>query len=75
MMISVEFLGPLSNFGIMQCEAKNFGELKELLAQKKELIKWLQICAVAVNDEIISDNNFALKNGDKVVILPPVCGG
>ena len=74
-MVTVEFLGPLSSFGTMQCEVKNFSELRALLGEKKELAKWLKICAVALNDEIISNDNFTLKNGDKIAILPPVCGG
>ncbi|WP_394954857.1 MoaD/ThiS family protein [uncultured Helicobacter sp.] len=74
-MIRVEFLGPLSAQDPLELEATNMQELKAQLAQKPELSKWLGICAVAVNDEIIKDEGFALKNGDKVLILPPVCGG
>ncbi|PAV00151.1 molybdopterin synthase sulfur carrier subunit [Helicobacter sp. TUL] len=74
-MIRVEFLGPLSTQAPLELEVKNMRELREVLAQKLELSKWLQICAVAVNDEIIKDENFALKSGDKILILPPVCGG
>lgn len=74
-MIRVEFLGPLSTQVPLELEVRNMRELREVLAQKAELSKWLQICAVAVNDEIIKDENFALKSGDKILILPPVCGG
>lgn len=74
-MIRVEFLGPLSTQAPLELEVKDMRELREVLAQKPELNKWLQICAVAVNDEIIKDENFALKSGDKILILPPVCGG
>lgn len=74
-MIRVEFLGPLSTQAPLELEVKDMRELREILAQKPELSKWLQICAVAVNDEIIKDENFALKSGDKILILPPVCGG
>ncbi|MBR2112567.1 MoaD/ThiS family protein [Helicobacter equorum] len=74
-MIRVEFLGPLSTQAPLELEVKDMRELREVLAQKPELSKWLQICAVAVNDEIIKDENFALKSGDKILILPPVCGG
>jgi len=48
---------------------------EDLSLDKEELKKWLNICAVAVNDEIVNDINFALKEGDKISILPPVCGG
>lgn len=74
-MIRVEFLGPLSTQAPLDLEVTNIQELKEVLAQKPELSKWLQICAIAVNDEIIKDDNFALKSGDKILILPPACGG
>ena len=73
-MIEIEFLGPIGLENI-KVEAKNLGEIKEALSQKEELKKWLNICAVAVNDEIVSNINFALKSGDKISILPPVCGG
>ena len=74
-MIRIEFLGPLRAHAPLELEVANLGELRAHLAQKPELSKWLGICAVAVNDEIIKDENFVLKNGDRVLILPPVCGG
>ena len=73
-MIEIEFLGPIGLENI-KIEAKNLGDVKATLREKEELKKWLNICAVAVNDEIVSDINFALKEGDKISILPPVCGG
>jgi conserved domain protein len=72
--IEIEFLGPIGLENI-KIEAKNLGEVKAALSEKEELKKWLNICAVAVNDEIVSDINFTLKTGDKISILPPVCGG
>jgi molybdopterin synthase sulfur carrier subunit len=36
---------------------------------------WLENCAVAVNDLLVSSRDVALKDGDRVVLLPPVCGG
>ncbi len=73
-MVEIEFLGPIGLESI-KVEAKNLGEVKAALSEKEELKKWLNICAVAVNDEIVSNINFALKEGDKISILPPVCGG
>jgi molybdopterin synthase sulfur carrier subunit len=35
----------------------------------------LENCAVAVNDKLVSSKNVALQSGDKVSLLPPVCGG
>jgi len=70
----VEFLGPI---GI---EAKDYDvsslkDLKELLAQDEKLKEWLDICAVAINDEIVKDLKKPLNSSDKVSLLPPVCGG
>ncbi|MBR8461635.1 MoaD/ThiS family protein [Campylobacter sp. faydin G-24] len=75
-MVEVEFLGPIK-FNNIKIEAKNLAELKDALAEYSELElgEWLKICAVAVNDEIVSSLDTLLKNGDKVSILPPVCGG
>jgi ThiS family. len=36
---------------------------------------WLAKCAVAVNDQMTADLSMVLKSGDKISILPPVCGG
>ncbi|MGI0406707.1 MoaD/ThiS family protein [Helicobacter himalayensis] len=74
-MIRVEFLGPLSNEGVLDLEVTTMEELKEKLSQNPNLTKWLEICAVAVNDAIIKDSKYVFQDGDKVVILPPVCGG
>ncbi|ARR03071.1 molybdopterin synthase, small subunit [Campylobacter vicugnae] len=73
-MIKVEFLGPI---GVkpMELDVKNLGQLKDILSQNDEISKWLKLCAVALNDEIINDINTELKSGDRICILPPVCGG
>ena len=73
-MVTVEFLGPI------QIEKKEFDvssvrELKDELYKIPELEDWLVSCAIAVNDKIIDTLDTPLKNGDKVVLLPPVCGG
>jgi len=73
-MIKVEFLGPIGKAPI-EMEA---GTLKEVSAQLKEdssLTQWLDKCAVALNDTMVNDLNTTLKDGDRVSILPPVCGG
>ncbi|ELW4939927.1 MoaD/ThiS family protein, partial [Campylobacter coli] len=36
---------------------------------------WLELCAISLNDEIVFDENTSLKDGDKIALLPPVCGG
>jgi molybdopterin synthase sulfur carrier subunit len=73
-MVVVEFLGPIGK-DPLEVEAKSLKELKEILNQDKTLKEWLKNSAVAVNDTIVSSLDTPLKDGDKVVILPPVCGG
>lgn len=74
-MIKVCFLGPLSELGEMSCECADLNELKEILSCDERLSDWLKDCAVSLNDEIITDLNTPLKDGDILYILPPVCGG
>lgn len=73
-MIRVEFLGPIKKDDL-EVKASNLAELKEILNKDESLKEWLEISAVAINDEIINSLDKELKNGDKVSILPPVCGG
>ncbi len=73
-MIRVEFLGPIKKDDL-EFKASNLAELKEILNKDESLKEWLEISAVAINDEIINNLDKELKNGDKVSILPPVCGG
>ena len=73
-MITIEFLGPL-NKEPMEVEMTNLKELKEMLKDDESLAEWLDSVAVAVNDEIVSSLDVELKKGDKVSLLPPVCGG
>ncbi|EAH6445535.1 TPA: MoaD/ThiS family protein [Campylobacter jejuni] len=73
-MVKVEFLGPI-NKDNLELEVKNLKELKEILQKDESLKEWLELCAVSLNDEIIFDENTKLKDGDKIALLPPVCGG
>ncbi|EAI1791357.1 TPA: MoaD/ThiS family protein [Campylobacter jejuni] len=73
-MVKVEFLGPINKENL-ELEVKNLKELKEILQKDKSLKEWLELCAVSLNDEIIFDENTKLKDGDKIALLPPVCGG
>ncbi|MCZ6167485.1 MoaD/ThiS family protein [Campylobacter ureolyticus] len=73
-MIRVEFLGPIKKDDL-EIKASNLAELKEILNKDESLKEWLEISAVAINNEIINSLDKELKNGDKVSILPPVCGG
>lgn len=73
-MVKIEFLGPI-NKPDLELEVKNLKELKEILQKDESLKEWLELCAVSLNDEIIFDENTSLKTGDKIALLPPVCGG
>lgn len=72
--VKVEFLGPI-NKNPIYIEINNLTELSAILKENESLEEWLEISAVAVNDLLVGDRNIELKGGDKVSILPPVCGG
>jgi len=73
-LVTVEFLGPI-NKEPMKVEIKNLSELSEILKSDSEVSTWLETCAVAVNDTMVSSKDISLNDGDKVSLLPPVCGG
>ena len=50
-------------------------ELKELLSKDESLKPWLGVCAVSLNDEVVSSLKEPLRDGDIICVLPPVCGG
>lgn len=73
-MIRVEFLGPIQKDSL-ELDITNLNELAEILQQDEEMNEWLKNCAVAVNDTLVSSLEAPLKDGDKISLLPPVCGG
>ena len=73
-MVRVEFLGPIQK-APLELEITNLNELAEILQGDEEMRQWLENSAVAVNDVLVSSRDFALKDGDRVALLPPVCGG
>jgi len=73
-MITVEFLGPIGK-PPMQLEATSLEELAQALSGVEGLDHWLGTSAVAINDVMTADKNAPLSDGDRVAILPPVCGG
>ncbi|WP_297962933.1 MoaD/ThiS family protein [uncultured Campylobacter sp.] len=73
-MVEVEFLGPIGREPL-RLNANSLQEVKAELQKDEGLHEWLANCAVAVNDKMVYDANFALKSGDRVSLLPPVCGG
>lgn len=73
-MVDIEFLGPIAK-DTMKLEISNLSELSKILKNDIEVSSWLETCAVAVNDTLVSSKDIELKDGDKVSLLPPVCGG
>ncbi|QOP44673.1 MoaD/ThiS family protein [Sulfurimonas sediminis] len=73
-MVRVEFLGPIQKEAL-ELEIKNLNELAAILQKDEEVKEWLDNCAVAVNDNLVTSLECELKNGDKISLLPPVCGG
>lgn len=73
-MVKVEFLGPI---GVepLSIDIKNLKELSNILKKNNEISSWLENCAVAVNDTLIMNKDYNLKDGDRISLLPPVCGG
>ena len=72
-MVRVEFLGPIQKEP-KELDINNLNELATIL-QGEELQEWLKNSAVAVNDTLVCSLDVELKDGDKVSLLPPVCGG
>ncbi|WP_321312271.1 MoaD/ThiS family protein [Halarcobacter sp.] len=73
-MVKIEFLGPINKEAI-NLDIKNLNELSNILKNDTEISNWLQNCAVAINDTLVSSKDVDLKDGDRVSLLPPVCGG
>ncbi len=73
-MVKVEFLGPIGKAPI-EIEALTLEDVAAKLKEDTSLTAWLDKCAVALNDTMVNELSVALKDGDKISILPPVCGG
>ena len=73
-MVTVEFLGPIGK-APMEMEAATLANVSAKLKEDHALTEWLDKCAVALNDTMVNDLATTLKDGDRVSILPPVCGG
>ena len=73
-MVKVEFLGPIGKAPI-EMEAKTLADVSAQLKEDGSLTQWLDKCAVALNDTMVNDLKTTLKDGDRISILPPVCGG
>jgi molybdopterin synthase sulfur carrier subunit len=73
-MVRVEFLGPIQKEPL-NIEANTLSDVAKILSQDEELKEWIATSAVAVNDMLVSSLDIPLKDGDKISLLPPVCGG
>ncbi|MBL4584846.1 MAG: MoaD/ThiS family protein [Pseudomonadales bacterium] len=73
-MIRVEFLGPIQKEAL-ELDINNLNELAKILQSDAEMSEWLESCAVALNDTLVTNLEATLKDGDKISLLPPVCGG
>lgn len=73
-MAKVEFLGPIQKES-MDVDISTLAELKDMFKDDKDLSEWLEICAVAVNDNLVCSLDVKIEAGDKISLLPPVCGG
>ncbi|NLO17063.1 MAG: molybdopterin synthase sulfur carrier subunit [Arcobacter butzleri] len=73
-MVKVEFLGPI-NKKSLELDITTLDELKVILQKDQEVASWLVNSAIAINDKLISSKDIDLNDGDKISILPPVCGG
>jgi len=73
-MVRVEFLGPIQKQAL-ELDINNLNELAEILKKDEEVKEWLETCAVALNDTLVTSLEAPLKDGDKISLLPPVCGG
>ena len=73
-MVKIEFLGPIGK-APMEMEAETLEDVSLQLKEDTDLVQWLDKCAVALNDTMVNDLATELKDGDRISILPPVCGG
>lgn len=73
-MVRVEFLGPIQKEPL-ELEISNLNELAHILKNDEQVQPWLQNSAVAINDILVKSRDTVLNDGDRIVLLPPVCGG
>lgn len=73
-MVKIEFLGPIGKES-MELDVKNLKDVAKELNKDENISIWLEKSAVALNDMIVNSLDIELKDGDKISILPPVCGG
>ncbi|WP_298690828.1 MoaD/ThiS family protein [uncultured Sulfuricurvum sp.] len=73
-MVTIEFLGPIQKAPLTM-EAASLRDVAEALKNDEEMGPWIESCAVALNDTLVASLDTPLKEGDRISLLPPVCGG
>jgi molybdopterin synthase sulfur carrier subunit len=73
-MVTIEFLGPIQKEP-MQLEAATLRDVAAALKKDPLMAEWIETSAVAVNDTLVASLDTPLQSGDRVSLLPPVCGG
>lgn len=73
-MVKIEFLGPIGKEPMM-LEINSLAQLSNILKEDSSMGEWLENSAIAVNDVLVQDKTLKLNDGDKISLLPPVCGG
>ena len=73
-MVIIEFLGPIDSENL-ELDISSLKELSNYMLSNDNLKEWAINSAVAINNKIVTDINTKLEDGDRVSILPPVCGG
>jgi sulfur-carrier protein len=73
-MITIEFLGPIAQEDIT-IEANSLQDVADFLQKDSKLSPWLDSLAIAINDKLTDSLDAPLNDGDRVSLLPPVCGG
>lgn len=73
-MVTIEFLGPIQK-APLSLEASSLRDVAQALKEDPTMVEWIENCAVAVNDTLVASLDTPLKSGDRISLLPPVCGG
>ncbi len=73
-MITIEFLGPIAQEDIT-IKANSLQDVADFLQEDPKLSLWLDSLAIAINDKLTDSLDTPLNDGDRVSLLPPVCGG
>lgn len=73
-MVTIEFLGPIQK-APLSLEASSLRDVAQALKEDPAMVEWIENCAVAVNDTLVASLDTPLKSGDRISLLPPVCGG